>query len=173
MTLFKQKYRIESTRLKGWNYASAGYYFVTICTHQRQCVLGQVVDGNVILSPIGEIVAEEWEKTAVIRANVESDEWIIMPNHLHGIIVITHEIVGQKGDNPNWKPNSLGSIIGQIKSKCTKRIRQAGYDDFRWQSRFYDRIIRDEIALQKARRYIMNNPAKWEHDREKPPNIFM
>ncbi len=57
MTLFKQKYRIESTRLKGWNYASAGYYFVTICTHQRQCVLGQVVDGNVILSPIGEIVA--------------------------------------------------------------------------------------------------------------------
>jgi hypothetical protein len=88
MTLFKGKYRVESTRLRGWDYASAGWYFVTLCTRNRECVWGEVVNGAVRLSPMGEIVAEEWRKTEQIRANVALDEWVIMPNHVHGIIVI-------------------------------------------------------------------------------------
>ena len=92
MTLFKHKYRIESTRLRGWDYSAAGYYFVTFCTHHREPCLGQIVDDDVLLSRNGEIVAEEWMKTEQIRSNVRMDEWIIMPNHIHGIIVITHPV---------------------------------------------------------------------------------
>jgi len=88
MTLFKSKYRIESSRLKGWDYASAGWYFVTFCTRGRQSFLGNVMGDDVRLSPIGEIVAEEWQRTPHVRPNVELDEWIIMPDHVHGIIII-------------------------------------------------------------------------------------
>jgi REP element-mobilizing transposase RayT len=212
MTLFKNKYRIESTRLKGWDYSAAGYYFVTICTKERRCFFGDVVNGEMVLSPIGEIVAEEWQKTAQIRPNVAMDVWIIMPNHVHGIIVIYTPNVEtsrwgvstgdgtdrgvstgdgtdrgvstgdgtdrgvstiKPGANPAWKPNSLGSIVNQIKSICTKRIWKTGFGDFGWQSRFYDRILRDETALQKVRQYILDNPKKWVMDKNNPSNIFM
>jgi putative transposase len=91
MTLFKDSYRIESSRLKGWDYSAAGCYFVTICTRDQECWLGNVVDGVMRLSPAGEIVAEEWQKTAAIRENVSLDEWVVMPNHVHGIIIINGE----------------------------------------------------------------------------------
>ena len=130
MTLFKDKYRIESTRLKRWDYSAAGYYFVTICTKDRLCFFGDVSNGEMILSPIGDVVAEEWQKTAQIRPNVTMDEWVIMPNHVHGIIVIqetprpveTPRRGVSTASNPAWKANSLGSIVNQIKSICTKRI---------------------------------------------------
>ncbi len=88
MTLFQDKYRVESTRLRGWDYSSAGLYFVTICTCGRECFFGDVVDGEMRLTHICEIVVDEWQKTPAIRTNIELDEWIVMPNHLHGIIVI-------------------------------------------------------------------------------------
>lgn len=90
MTKYNQRYRIESARLQGWNYTDAGYYFVTICTHQQQHFFGKVVAGTMYLSPIGEIVADEWLQTEHVRQHVSLDEWVIMPNHIHGIIVI-HE----------------------------------------------------------------------------------
>jgi len=178
MTLFRDKYRVESTRLKGWDYSAAGYYFLTICTRDRICFFG-------------DIVADEWMKTALIRPNVTMDEWIVMPNHLHGIIVI-HDPPGpvetprrgvstssapvqtpRRGVSPTWKPNSLGSIVNQIKSVCTKRIWKSGHIDFGWQPRFYDRILRDESSLQKARQYVQENPASWDLDRDKPFHLFM
>ena len=224
MTLFKNKYRIESTRLRGWDYSAAGYYFVTFCTYHREPCLGHIVDDDVLLSRSGEIVAEEWNKTEQIRPNVRLDEWIIMPNHVHGIIVITHHVetgrrpvsthdednhvetgrrpvsthdgdnhveTGRRpvsthdGDNHvetgrrpvstthNIQPHSLSSIVGQIKSISTKRIRLLGDTDFRWQERFYDRIIRDEESLLKARAYIIGNPSKWMRDKENAPGVFM
>ncbi|MBS1250527.1 MAG: hypothetical protein MAG431_02121 [Chloroflexi bacterium] len=187
MTKYKNKYRIKSTRLPDWDYTSPGWYFVTICTKGRQLFFGQVIDGEMHLSPIGKIVAEEWQKTEAIRENVTLDEWVIMPNHLHGIIMI-HErdprsvetsrrgvstdrgSSTEQGDSPttkaiqHWKPGSLGAIIGQIKSVCTKRIWAAGYDEFGWQSRFYDHIIRDQASLDRIRAYIRNNPKEWEDD---------
>ena len=176
MTLFKGKYRIESARLRGWDYASAGWYYITVCTRNRVCFLGDVAEGIMHLSPIGEIVAEEWQKTETIRPNVELDEWIIMPNHLHGIIVLNHAIetprrgVSTANNRTGSKPNSIGSIVGQFKSICTKRIWSGGFLNFAWQSRFHDHIIRDEESLIRIREYIVNNPAKWDLDEENPAN---
>jgi len=178
MTLFKNKYRIESTRLKGWDYSAAGYYFITICTKNRECILGELVGGDVCLSNIGEIVAEEWLKTPQIRLNVDLDEWVIMPNHFHGIIILKSDgnvetpcravETPRRGVSTGWKPDSLGSIVNQFKSVCTKRIWAMGYFDFVWQSRFYDHIIQDEASLQRIRRYISENPIKWAQDDNNP-----
>ncbi|MCA1994636.1 MAG: hypothetical protein LDL41_21715, partial [Coleofasciculus sp. S288] len=91
MTLYKNKYRIESARCQNWDYTSNGYYFVTICTQNREYFFGDVMADKMQLSPIGKIVAEEWQKTAQIRSYIELDEWVIMPNHLHGIIIIKNQ----------------------------------------------------------------------------------
>jgi putative transposase len=165
MTKFKGKYRVESTRLPGWDYAGAGWYFVTICTRNRECLFGDIVDGEMHLSSIGEIVAEEWQKTPDIRPNVVLDEWVIMPNHLHGIIIIERDVSTTTTTPSRLKAGSLGAIIGQVKSICTKRIWAIGHTDFAWQARFYDHIIRNEASLKRIREYIVNNPAKWKEDR--------
>jgi REP element-mobilizing transposase RayT len=119
------------------------------------------------LSTTGEIVTEEWEKTGSLRKNVELDEYIIMPNHLHGIIVL-HKIVGtlRRGVHKSDRliADSLGSIIGQFKGACTRRIRANGKMDFAWQPRYFDHIIRNEIDLHRIRKYIHENPSKWTLD---------
>lgn len=175
MSLYNNKYRIESARCSTWDYTSNGYYFVTINTYKHQYFFGNIIAGKMKLSIVGKIVAEEWQKTPQIRHNVQLDEWIVMPNHLHGIIIINNPVetfrrnVSTK-NQPILKPNSLGSIIGQFKSVCTKQIRQQGFTNFRWQTRFYDHIIRDKASLQRIRQYIVDNPAKWELDRNYPQN---
>ena len=197
MTLFKNKYRVGSTRLAEWDYGQAGYYFVTICTKDRVHFFGKIVAGDMQLSSIGEIVVQEWGKTQIIRSNVILDEWIIMPNHMHMIVVITHKIdsipdvetprrgvsTGRGVSTPKqsqtiaasekWAANTLGSMIGQFKGKCTKRIRAQGYNDFSWQSRFYDHIIRSEDALHKSRLYIASNPMNWDQDRDNVAGVDM
>jgi REP element-mobilizing transposase RayT len=201
MTLYKNKYRIESARCQNWDYTSNGYYFITICTQNREYFFGDVVADKMQLSPVGKIVAEEWQKTAQIRSYIELDEWAIVPNHLHGIIIIKNQPPPPLVETPRWgvsqqatfhpeetfqrnvsttnttksrlKPKSLGSIIGQIKTACTKRIWEAGYDDFEWQDRFYDHIIQDDESLHNIRQYIINNPLKWELDKNNPANLYM
>lgn len=172
MNLYKNKYRIESTRLKDWDYSSSGYYFVTICTKNRECIFGDVVNGQMRLSEIGEIVTEEWQKTEQIRENVKLDEWIIMPNHIHGITAIGNN-VETHCDASLQKKNNLSFIIRGFKSTTTKRIHMAGYSNFAWQSRFYEHIIRNENSLQKIREYINNNPIKWELDEYHPNKLHM
>jgi len=180
MTLFKDRYRAESARLKGWDYSSVGYYFVTICTLEKLCTLGNVVDGVIRLSPVGEIVAEEWQKTAQIRGNVTLDEWVVMPNHVHGIICINDCDIVETHCNASLpkaqysnvfgpQKNNLSSIVRGFKGSSTKRIHIEGHD-FAWQSRFHDGIIRDEIMLERVREYISNNPMKWELDQDNPVN---
>jgi REP element-mobilizing transposase RayT len=169
MTLYKDRYRVETTRLKGWNCSSTGYYFVTVCTKEKECLLGEVVNGEIRLSRSGEIVAEEWQKTEQIRDNVTLNEWIIMPNHLHGVLIIEHsDVETTRRVVSTLKPNSLGSIVGQFKSITTKRIRMLGYSHFAWQSGFYDHIIRSERSLRKIQEYIINNSLKWELDEYNP-----
>lgn len=183
MTLYQNKYRVESARHPHWDYTSNGYYFVTICTHNRQHFFGRVIAGKMQLSDIGKIVADEWQKTSQIRSNVKLDEWVVMPNHFHGIIIIDNPAqtfqnpaetfrrnvsnvnsqFNQSTNKSRLKPDSLGSIIGQFKSVCTKQIRQQ-HPEFRWQTRFHDIIIRNEKSLHNIRRYIINNPAKWSAD---------
>ncbi len=176
MTLFRDEYRIATTRLKQWDYTKAGYYFVTICTKDRECFLGEIIEGKMILSDIGLIVREEWLKTEKIRANLFLDEWVIMPNHIHGIIVIRNNSgveTPRRGVSTaaTLLPGSLGSIIGQFKSKCTRRIWVAGHRHFAWQSRFFDHIIRGDASLQRIKEYIMNNPVLWSRDRNHPENV--
>jgi putative transposase len=150
---FKNKYRIESSRLQGYDYSQNGMYFVTICTKDREEFFGEIVGGKMVLNDVGRIVMEEWLQTPIIRTNIILDEWIIMPNHLHGIIEIRNVDTSQGvetpqretpqrgvstdnnkrgGYNQSWKSNSLGSAINQIKSICTKKIWKSGHDNFHW-----------------------------------------
>ena len=168
---FKSKYRIESVRLRSWNYASPGWYFVTVCTKHKEIFFGNVIDGEMDLSEAGRIVSEEWLKTAKIRSNIILDEWVVMPNHFHGILVITEQISSVEtprrgvSTRSKWKPGTLGAIINQFKSISTKRIRRVGTSAFAWQPRFFDHIIRNEDALSRICTYIQNNPQKWEIDK--------
>ncbi|OGC21210.1 hypothetical protein A2291_03110 [candidate division WOR-1 bacterium RIFOXYB2_FULL_42_35] len=195
---------------------------MTICTYNRVGYFGAVADGKMKLSPIGEIVWDEWYKTEQVRPNVKLDGFVVMPNHLHGIIMITNRMETKmvepnlveknmvepdlvetnlgmvesnmglvesprRGDSTEekiksteeklksttLKPNSLGSIICQFKSICTKRIWAAGFNDFAWQSRFYEHIIRDDGSLNRIRQDIANNPIKWELDRNNPGQVVL
>ena len=179
--LFQNKYKIESTRLKDWDYSSNGAYYVTICTKHREYFFGEIINGKMALSEMGKIVEYEWKQTHEIRKNIELDEYIIMPDHFHGILII--ETVAQNVEtpqwgvstrhipnpyhNPHWKPNSLGSIICQFKSIATKKIRAMGLNDFAWQPRFYEHIIRNEHELNIKRKYIINNPINWKLGRNR------
>jgi REP element-mobilizing transposase RayT len=163
----KGKYRIESARLPGWDYRSAGYYFITICTRAQVCWLGKIIDGTAYVSPLGLIVAEEWWRTPYIRPYVQLDVYQVMPNHFHGILVITESQATSEDHaaESRIQADSVGSIIGQFKSVCTKRIRDLGEATFGWQSRFHDHIIRSEEELDRIRAYILGNPGKWYEDR--------
>ena len=89
--LFKNKFRIKSTRLPNWDYSSNGIYYITICTKNRECILGDIINGKIKLSPIGKIVQKHWHEISKYFENVILDEFIIMPDHVHGIVIINHE----------------------------------------------------------------------------------
>ena len=183
--LFQNKYRIKSTRLKHWDYSSNGAYYVTICTKDREQFFGEIINGKMKLSEIGKIVEHEWKQTCEIRKNVELDEYVIMPDHMHGILFIENALhpveTPRRGvstrhilnphHNPEWKPNSLGSIICQFKSICTKRIYAIGFPNFVWQTRFHESIVQNEKHLNAIRKYIINNPLKFESDKNLHPNF--
>ena len=169
------KHRRHSIRLKDYDYSQAGAYFVTICTHNRKLIFGDVVEGEMRLNEYGCVVETEWIKAADIRKNVELDVFVVMPNHFHGVIIIFG-----RGDpsgrpyaptSPHGPPSgSLGAIIGQFKSAASKRINKLrGTPGIPiWQRNYYEHIIRNEDDLAEIREYIMNNPQRWEFDKENP-----
>ena len=169
-----QARRRRSIRLLGYDYAQAGWYFVTICTWGKLCVLGQVGDGVMRLNEIGGVVQEEWLRTAAIRQEVELDVFQIMPNHIHGIVAITRSAdqpVGAHGRAPLRRaPKSLGALVAGFKSAATKTINQlrATPGNPVWQRNYYEHVIRNEKALNRIRQYILDNPAKWDEDPENP-----
>jgi len=165
----------RSIRLKNYDYASSGVYFVTIVTHQRQCLFGAIVDGAMRLNEFGEIVCDEWLKTEIIRPRVQLDVFVIMPNHIHGIIIV-NDVDGccrgtlQRAPTIEQfgKPtsDSIPTIIRLFKSATTKRI-----NEYRntpavsvWQRNYYEHIIRNETEWQRIRQYIANNPIHWKND---------
>ena len=159
--LYRNRFRIPSARLKGWDYGRGGTYCVTICTLGRVCWFGEITEGKMVPSDLGAIVAEEWLETARRRSFVELDTWTVMPNHFHGILHIEPPRV-------DARPRSLGEIIGHFKGACTERIWAGGRREFRWQSRFYDQVIDSDDMLLRFRRYILENPLHWEKDRHHP-----
>lgn len=168
----------RSIRLQGYDYSQTGIYFVTICTHKRQCLFGEICNGKMILNQIGKIVAQEWLKSAEIRQEITLDQWIIMPNHLHGIVVINNKLGASlaplRGDEcGKRKPKSLSSFIGGFKSSVTKRINTIceHSDSVIWQRNYYEIIVRDEKQLNQIRQYMINNPQTWDEDPEKNDNL--
>ena len=163
----------RSIRLPGFDYTSAGHYFVTICTKDRNPLLGQVIDDCVDLSTYGDIVADCWRWLSERYPYIELDEWVVMPNHLHGILVISDDGRGGSRTAPtttdaNHVPErkSLGSLIGAFKTVSTKKANEVRGTPGRpiWQRNFFDHVIRDQKSLDSIRRYISNNPAQWNSD---------
>jgi len=172
-----KNHRRRSIPLPDHDYRSPGAYFVTICTHQGDLLFGDVVDDEVALNEYGQIAHEEWRASEDIRREIELDAFVIMPNHVHGIVWIrdtgddpavgTHD-AGANGRAPLHRPpRSLGSFIAGFKSAATGRInRLRGTPGAPvWQRNYYERIIRNDAALGRIRKYIQHNPARWAEDR--------
>jgi len=163
-------------RLRGWDYSQAAVYFVTICTYQRECLLGEVVDGWMRTNAYGRIVEGEWLRTPEIRPEVELDGFMVMPNHLHGIVVVSGR--GARPCAPTTghlfrRPRSLGSLVAGFKSASTRRINAArgAAGSAVWQRNYHDRIVRNEQELRAIRQYIRQNPAHWPDDPENPSQL--
>jgi len=189
---YKGRYRTESARLKGYDYRQPGYYFVTICTKNREKYFGRIMNGKMILSVIGQIADCFWREIPGHFPFVRVDEHIIMPDHVHGIIILNREsrpavefsgTPSQAGTQYGIKTQpsdisarmsqispqigSLAVIIRSYKSACCRETHRRYPDlNFAWQSRFYDRIIRDDEGLNHIRNYIACNPMNWQkkHD---------
>ena len=170
VNLYKNKFRVESSRLRDWDYSTPWWYYVTICTKHSKSWFGEVKNSRVILNKSGKIIEKEWLKTTDLRKMVELDYYVIMPNHFHGILIVNGpenfvNVVETHSDASLHKvKNNLSYIIRGFKSSCTKQIHLSGNSTFKWQSRFYDHIIRNEHDLRRIRNYIKNNPLKWELD---------
>jgi len=184
---FANKYRIASARHPRWDYGWNAAYFVTINTKNRACYFGDVVDDKMQLSDIGLLVHRFWNEIPHHFSYVQLGAFVVMPNHMHGIIIINKPDDGrdvgdgQPGDgrdvetpklgvstqtgaaSQKWKPGSLGVIINQYKRVVTIRARKID-TVFAWQPRFHDHIIRDENEYQRITNYIINNPLNWKDD---------
>jgi putative transposase len=136
-------------------------YFVTICTTDRCCWFGEVANSHVVLSKMGELVQDAWRRVVAEHPGVELDEFVIMPNHLHGLVGLS------------TAAGSLSAIIGAFKSKSVQIARSSGLLQGRtlWQRGFHDHVVRDEAGLDRVREYIQNNPLRWHLDRENPAKI--
>jgi putative transposase len=169
------KYKRHSIRLKDYDYSNPGEYFVTLCTYERECILGKIVDGEMQLSEMGHIARQSWEKIPIHFPNIELDEFIIMPNHLHGIIIIndygSRDVQLNVPTRISPKRGTLSVIIRTFKAAVTTECRRNNYFEFRWQPRFYEHIVRDDKDLRNVREYIINNPLKWSFDKDNSENI--
>ncbi|MBE9226591.1 transposase [Phormidium sp. LEGE 05292] len=184
------KHHRRSIRLRGYDYSLAGAYFITICTWQRECLFGQIINGEMQLSHWGEIVNSHWQNLPKFHPNLELDEFVIMPNHLHSIIVlINNNSVGAgladmserkqitSRQNPPFPVpqkqqncKNLPEILRGFKTFSARRINQmrrnCGVPV--WQRNYYEHIIRNDESLQHIRQYIINNPLTWELDQLHP-----
>ncbi len=185
MTLFQNKYRIESTRFKGWDYSSKGSYFVTICTQDRDNLFGGVVKGKMELNQYGNIVNQCWFDLPNHYENIRLDAFVVMPNHIHGIIIIDNNIINYHDVETGFNPVStivptntiippyitiqtknrdgLFEFIRALKTFSGRRINELRQSPRKtvWQPRFHDHIIRDNDEFYRIRQYIINNPINF------------
>ena len=186
-------HRRRSISLKGYDYSEPGAYFVTICTQDRVCLLGEVVDGEVRLSDAGRVVQAAWNELSNRYPGVEIDAFMVMPNHIHGIILLVESVPGvgaglracpdpdqtskRIGQPQGVAPTrlSLSDVMHRFKTMTTKRyadgVNGRGWQPFHgrlWQRNYYEHVIRNDSELDKIRKYITTNPLKWALDRENP-----
>jgi len=173
--LYQDTYRIESSRLKGWDYRAPAWYFVTIRTQNGRPYFGEVRDGVVHLAAPGVIAKSELCSLPSHYETVRIDSYVVMPNHVHSIIVIegahAHsphpDIVSFRSHRRNsvqTKIPSLANIVGGYKSGVARTCHAASFRAFAWQSRFYDHILRSDRTVDAVRRYISDNPKNWDKD---------
>jgi REP element-mobilizing transposase RayT len=158
----------KQNRLKTFDYCLPGYYFVTICVQDRICNLGDVIDGEMVLSHNGKIVENCWLDLPNHYKNSKLDEHIVMPNHFHGILII--EPVGEGLKPSPTRTHGLSEIIRGFKTFSSRKINNLKQTEFHWQRSYYDHVVREDESLDKIREYIRNNPKQWELDEENPKN---
>ena len=166
--------RRRSLRLRGYDYRRAGAYFVTICAQDQACLFGNVVDECMSLNDAGHMLARLWNDIPARFADVEIDTFVVMPNHMHGIIVLPD---AANGVTTRVAP-ALGEVVAAFKSDTTvhyiRGVKTRAWPAFRrrlWQRNYYEHVVRDEKALDRIRRYIDENPARWAFDDENPEKV--
>jgi REP element-mobilizing transposase RayT len=186
-----EKHHRRSVRLKGYDYSLSGAYFITICTKDRECLFGQINTGEMILNEYGDIVQKYLEHLPERFSNMQFDIHVILPNHIHGIIIINDNCRGEVFSPPDmstplhrYEPQkkggktpplrrepTLGNIIAYFKYQTTVKINEIR-DTFCpiWQRNYYERVIRNDLELSKFRKYVQNNPLQWDIDKENPKN---
>lgn len=168
-----EKNHRRSIRLRDFDYAQAGAYFVTICTQNRECFFGAAVNGEIQLNDAGRLVYSSWQKLASRIVNISLDAFVVMPNHIHGIILVGAQFIAPSAaldtnlGAMNRTP-TLGEIVRTYKASSTRHIRDAANAKFAWQQNYYEHVIRDEESLNRIQQYILDNPARWDLDRENP-----
>ena len=169
--MFNPKYHHrKSIRLKEYDYTNPNWYYITICTRNFKCWFGKIKHGKMTYNDLGKITFKYFHDIPGHFKVTELDYFVIMPNHVHGIIII-NDAVGTR-DRVSLQPeqfgkpqkNSLSVIINQFKGSVSRFAGKNGYKNFKWQPRFYEHIIRNDNDLDRIRTYIENNPLKWELD---------
>lgn len=201
---YRRTFHSHSIRREDWDYRRSAWYFITICTDRRLPYFGKVRDGIMGLAPAGCVAARYWQKIAELNDRVVLDAFVVMPNHVHGLLgLMPRQNVDASPEGGSSDPNesasrsttnrprasntakdldeymsrispeagSVSVIVRSYKTAVTKRVRGTILTDFGWQSRFDDHIVRSEPAFYHIRRYIQNNPARWERDRNHPKQM--
>jgi putative transposase len=181
MKFNREIHRRRSIRLRGYDYSKDGFYFITLCTRERVMLFGDIIKENgcfqkMVCNELGKIVAEEWVRSSSIRKEIRIDDFVVMPNHLHGIICIRgrgDRPVAPTRDRPGPKPKSVSSFIAGFKSAATLRVNQTRQSPGTavWQRNYYEHIIRNKAELEKTREYIHTNALNWETDENNLVNV--
>ena len=175
--------RRRSIRLPGFDYTRNDSYFVTVCAANQACLFGRVINAVMHLSRLGQIVAEEWQRTVLLRPYVESDAFVVMPNHFHALFTLLREgpprceFESLDSGRSTLRPytstppaaGSVGAILRAFKAAITRRGRvEADHPGPVWQRNYHEHIIRNDQEYLRARDYIARNPESWEIDKENP-----
>jgi len=185
MNYESDRHHRSSIRLKEYDYSEAGAYFVTICIKGRECLFGNIVDGEMRVNNAGRVVRDVWHKIPEHFPHADIDEFVVMPNHFHGIIVIVGAQFiapfdcdainkNEKQGVMNHAPTTIGAIVRAFKARCTHAINQIRNTPGHhvWQRNYYEHIIRSEEEIDRIRQYIIDNPVRWEYDENNPANII-
>ena len=158
----------RSIRLPTHDYSMPGAYFVTICTRERECVLGDIVDGTFVESTVGGVVRETWAFLPCRFPSLTADAFVVMPNHVHGILVFEGAAIGGAASSAP----TLGRVVRVFKSmSVVEGNRALGNVGPFWQRNYFERVVRDDEELERIRAYIVENPARWAEDEENPYRV--
>jgi putative transposase len=182
----------RSIRLPGYDYSEEGWYFVTVCVQNRLCLLGDITENRMQLYEAGLMIEVWWRKLGGKFPNVQTDEYVVMPNHFHGIVSVgaapcgrpdadvpkNEGVVPQESGQPHGVAPTIGDIVSWFKTMTTNHyirgVKQGGWEPFfkkLWQRNYYEHVIRNEKELNHFRQYIANNPANWQTDEENPETL--